>query len=95
MTAEEQHFQGPEPPAAIDWRELAARRGRRNARLERELLHVRAERARLERLLATAVQLLAPRDSTQPMVMLALVAAITGDRLDRPAYVDDEQKAVR
>lgn len=80
----------PTTSAATDWERIADHRGRRLARLERELRHVHAERRRLERLLATALRIAAGPDC-QPLAMLDVVAAITGDRLERAAWVDEER----
>lgn len=94
MSVAERHFDGPAPAAPIDWQQIAEHRRRRNSELEREVVFLRAERRRLERLLATTLRV-ASRDSRDcnPCTLLEVVAAITADQLDRPAYLEEEARA--
>lgn len=74
---------------------LAAReryRRERAERLARENEFLRSERARLERLLGVALKAAAGSDC-DPLVLFEVIAAVTGDRLDRPAFVVERERA--
>lgn len=76
------------PP--INWQEIADHRGRRNAELDRRVRFLEAERRRLERLLAVALEIAAGVDC-DPLAMLEVTAALAGDEPGRPAFVLEEE----
>lgn len=75
----------------VDWQALADHRGRRNSALDREVRFLRAERRRLERLLALALRV-ASSDGREadPLVLLNVVAEYAGEDLTRPAFACEE-----
>lgn len=76
----------------VDWQALADHRGRRNSALDREVRFLRAERRRLERLLALALRV-ATTDGREadPLALLNVMAEYAGDDLTRPAFAQEEE----
>ena len=71
--------------------DLAEYRLRRNRRLERENEHLRAERLRLERLLAVALRVAVGKHDITPL--LEGIATLLGTNLARPAWVEHRDRA--
>ncbi len=77
--------------APVDWQALAEHRGRRNAALDREVRFLRAERRRLERLLALALRVAsADGREADPIELLNVMAEYAGEDLVRPAFACEE-----
>jgi len=77
--------------APVDWQALADHRGRRNSALDREVRFLRAERRRLERLLALALKVAtADGREADPLALLNVVAEYAGEDLALPAFICEE-----
>ena len=72
------------------WENQERYRRERVARLTRENEFLRAERARLERLLGVTLKIAAGPDC-EPLVLLEAIGALTGEQLDRPAVVVERE----
>lgn len=67
-------------------------RRERAARLAREVEYERADRKRLERLLAATLQIAVDGTTCDPLRLLEAIAADTGEDLARPAFVVDRER---
>lgn len=67
-------------------------RRERSARLAREVEYERADRKRLERLLAVTLRIAVDGTACDPLRLLAAIAADTGEDLARPAFVVDRER---
>ena len=67
-------------------------RHRRSARLAREVEYERADRKRLERLLAVTLRVAVGDTTCDPLLLLEAIAAYTGDDLARPAFVVERER---
>lgn len=87
----------PQPSNLIgaDADERERYRRERATRLARENEHLRAERNRLERMLAVALRVAVGGTTCQPVHLLEAIAAYTGDELARPAFVVERERKDR
>jgi hypothetical protein len=72
--------------------DLEEHRSERAQRLERENEHLRAERIRLERLLADALTVAVAGTGVSPTALLDLFGALRETDLARPAFIEHRER---